>query len=74
MRGTRALCAGGAVALLAAARDAGACPVCFQAGDANVLWFYGLSTLGLSLLPFALVGGIALLARWLRREAAAEPR
>ena len=60
-------------ALLSPMRDAGACPVCFQAGDANVLWFYGLSTMGLSLLPFALIGGIALVALWLRREAERAP-
>ena len=60
-------------ALLARTPDAGACPVCFQAGDANVLWFYGLSTMWLSLLPFALIGSIALVALWLRREAGIAP-
>jgi hypothetical protein len=54
--------AGALAALLAWPAAAGACPVCF-ATDERVAWFYRLSTLGLSLLPFAVVAlgaGIAI--------------
>jgi hypothetical protein len=36
-----------------------ACPNCFSAKE-NVLWAYYSTAIGLSLLPFALFGGIAL--------------
>lgn len=48
-------------ALLAHAACATACPVCFDA-DARVAWFYRLSTVFLSLLPFAIVGLVATVA------------
>lgn len=50
-----------AVAAVAAPAAARACPVCFAA-DERVAWVYRVSTVGLSLLPFALVGLVAVLA------------
>ena len=41
-----------------------ACPVCFAAGNANVLQTYYLSAVLMSLLPLVIV---AVLAGWLRR-------
>jgi len=64
-----------AVALLCAPGAAAACPVCFAA-DERTAWVYRLSTLVLSLLPFALVAAVAgaavLLERAGRRSAARE--
>lgn len=64
-----------AAALLSVPSVAAACPVCFAA-DERTAWVYRLSTLVLSLLPFALVAAVAgtavLLERAGRRSAAAE--
>ncbi len=58
------------VAVLPAA--AGACPLCYGSSAPQVLNAYYLSTAVLSLLPFAIVGAIGLLAlRMLRRAQAA---
>jgi len=64
----RTWAAAAVASLLARAPEAWGCPVCFGAGDDNVLWFYYLSTVMLSLLPFAIVGTIAAVVLWLRRQ------
>jgi heme/copper-type cytochrome/quinol oxidase subunit 2 len=57
-----------AVSLLGGATAASACPVCFAA-DAQAVWFYRLSTVLLSLLPFAVVGSLVGVGFLLRRRA-----
>ena len=47
---------------------AAACPVCFDAGNPNVVEEYRRSTMFLSLLPFGIVGGIAAVAVRLARR------
>ncbi|MFN8544197.1 MAG: hypothetical protein U0807_08320 [Candidatus Binatia bacterium] len=55
--------------LLVAAGSAGACPVCFDASNPQALWFYWMSTLMLTLLPFGVFGLLALVAFRLRHDA-----
>lgn len=62
----RLVAAAGALAALAA--PASACPHCYGASSATVLEAYYLSTLSLSLLPFAVVGGLAAIAVRLARR------
>jgi len=57
------------LALAVGATVAGACPVCFDAANPNVLEEYRRSTMFLSLLPFGIVGGIAGVATYLARRA-----
>lgn len=54
--------------MLASVGPTWACPTCFASAGANVLRTYLLSTIWLSLLPFALIGGVVLLAVRMRRE------
>lgn len=56
--------------VLGPALSALGCPVCFDTSDQNVLRFYSISTLFLSFVPFALIGGVVLAAWHLRRSAA----
>jgi hypothetical protein len=53
-------------------RIAAACPACFAASDARVGQMYVITALLLSVLPFAVVGGIAWWC-W-RRQAAVDHR
>lgn len=62
-----------AICWLAAVRGAAACAVCFDDGNGVALRTYAMSTLFLSALPFCVVGGLALAARHLRRQAALQP-
>jgi hypothetical protein len=57
-----------ALAVLGVAASAGACPVCFDAGNPNVGETYRRSTLFLTLLPFGVVGAIAAVAVYLARR------
>jgi hypothetical protein len=57
-------------AVVGAPRVLFGCPVCFDSADPNVLRFYSISTLFLSLVPFALIGGVVLTAWRLQRNAA----
>ena len=59
----------GLAAWLAVASAALACPVCCDTGDGVVLRTYAISTTFLSVLPFAVVGGLAFAAWHLRRQA-----
>jgi hypothetical protein len=52
------------LAVAAMAGAAGACPVCYDAGNPAVGETYRRSTLMLSLLPFGILAGIAGVARW----------
>jgi hypothetical protein len=64
---TRRLAAATGVLLAAAPGAAVACPVCFDANSQSI-WFYQLSTTMLSLLPFGIIGGVALVAWRLARQ------
>lgn len=57
----------GAAALLVLPVAANACPVCFAA-DERAAWIYGVSTWMLSLLPFAIVGALAVVVHRMNRE------
>ena len=57
-----------AIGTLASAGTGWACPTCFESAGPQVLRTYLLSTIGLSVLPFVLIGGGVLLALRLRRE------
>lgn len=58
-----------ALAVAVVPRVAAACPACFAASDARVARMYLLTAALLSLLPFAVVGGIAW---WWRRRMRAD--
>jgi hypothetical protein len=45
-----------------------ACPNCYSSSGPRVLLMYYLSTLALSVMPFAIVGTIAGLAAFLKRQ------
>lgn len=72
---SRALRRSGWLAMLSVAllpRIAAACPACFAASEGRVAQMYVATALLLSLLPFAVVGGIAWW--WWRRQAALDER
>lgn len=52
---------------------AAACPTCFGASDARTISAYYASTVLLSLMPFALIGGV-ILAVYLMRNRAPRPQ
>jgi hypothetical protein len=60
------------VPTLALPRVAAACPACFAASDGRVAQMYVLTALLLSVLPFAVVGGIAWWC-WRRQAAVDDP-
>jgi hypothetical protein len=55
-----------AVASALMPKVAAACPACFAASDNRTLAAYYASTLLLSLMPFALIGGVVLAAYLMR--------
>lgn len=63
--------AAAAFALSLSVRVASACPVCFDSSNPTVLRFYSISTMFLSFLPFALVGGLVFAGWYLRKQALA---
>ncbi len=60
------------IVVMALAGVAGACPVCFDAGNPSVVEEYRRSTMFLSLLPFGIVSGIVAVAVTLARRPPAD--
>ncbi|MFQ5668017.1 MAG: hypothetical protein ACE5I7_16500 [Candidatus Binatia bacterium] len=65
----RPFLAGTVTVLLASPLAAGACPLCYGSSSGRVTNAYYLSTLMLSVLPFAVVGVVAAVAWRVRRRA-----
>jgi len=57
-----------AIAIALAPAIAAACPACFGASSARTIAAYYASTMLLSLMPFALIGGVILAAYLMRNS------